>query len=188
MSAVIVAPELLTQAAGELATIGETLNAAHLTAAAPTVAVLPAAADEVSAGIANLISGYGQEYQLLAGQAAAFHEQFVQRLTASASAYAGAEAVSVGFLQSSLIAEALINAIPGPIRDLLAGPLNIVWQLIGSYLNANPMVAGFIFLMFLATLVEIWLALVVAMLLFTAVLYVFGIDAAIFLPIMDAIA
>ncbi|ODQ99709.1 hypothetical protein BHQ20_16335 [Mycobacterium intermedium] len=161
---------------------------AHVTAAAPTIAVLPAAVDEVSAGIAQLISGYGQEYQELAGQAAAFHEQFVQHLTTSASAYAGAEAVSVGILQFSTLAESVFRAIPSPIRDLLAGPIDIVGQLIGSYLTANPMVAGFIALMFLATLAEIWLAAVIAMLLFTAVLYVFGIDAAIFLPVMDAIA
>ena len=56
MSYVIAAPEIMTEAATDLATIGSTLSAAHLAAAAPTVAVLPAAADEVSAGIAHLFS------------------------------------------------------------------------------------------------------------------------------------
>ena len=62
----------MAEAATDLATIGETLNAAHLTAAPPTLAVLPAAADEVSASIAHLFSGYGEKYQKLAGQAAGF--------------------------------------------------------------------------------------------------------------------
>ena len=67
MSYVIAAPEIM-RAATDLATIGETLYAAHMTAAAPTLAAAPpAAADEVSASIAHLFSGYGQEYQKLAG-------------------------------------------------------------------------------------------------------------------------
>lgn len=99
MSAVIALPELMAQAATDLATIGDTLNAAHLTAAVPTVTVLPAAADEVSIGIAHLFSGYGQEYQKLAGEAAASYEQFAQHLTASAGAYAGTEDVIAALLQ-----------------------------------------------------------------------------------------
>jgi hypothetical protein len=99
MSAVVAVPELMDQAAMDLATIGDTLNAAHMTAAVPTVAVLPAAADEVSTSIAHLFSGYGQEYQKLAGEAAASYEQFAQHLTASAGAYAGAEDAIAAFLQ-----------------------------------------------------------------------------------------
>jgi PE family protein len=99
MSAVIADPEMMTAAASDMAAIGDTLNAAHMTAAVPTVAVLPAAADEVSAGIAHLFSGYGQEYQKLAGEAAASYEQFAQHLTASAGAYAGAEDAIAAFLQ-----------------------------------------------------------------------------------------
>src|SRR5258708_12415617 len=103
MSHVIVAPELMEAAAAtDLATIGSTLNAAHMTAAPPTVAVLPVAADEVSASIAQLLSGYGQEYQALAGQATAFHEQFVQNLTAGAGAYAAAESAAASVFQSVL--------------------------------------------------------------------------------------
>src|SRR5258708_23733388 len=103
MSHVIVAPELMEAAAAtDLATIGSTLNAAHMTAAPPTVAVLPVAADEVSASIAQLLSGYGQEYQALAGQATAFHEQFVQNLTAGAGAYAAAESAAASVLHSVL--------------------------------------------------------------------------------------
>ena len=102
MSYVIATPELMTAAAADLATIGSNLNAAHITAAAPTGAVIPAAADEVSASIAHLFSAHAQEYQALAGRAAAFHAQFVQNLTASAVSYASAEAANVSSLQSLL--------------------------------------------------------------------------------------
>ena len=103
MSAVIATPDLVEAAATDLAAIGSTLNAAHMVAAAPTLSVLPAAADEVSAGIAHLMSGYAEDYQKLAGQAAAFHEQFVQHLTASAGAYASAEALNVASLLQPLL-------------------------------------------------------------------------------------
>ncbi len=99
MSAVIAVPDLMGQAATDLARIGDTLNVAHMTAAVSTTQVLPAAADEVSASIAHLMSGYGQEYQALAGQAAAFHAQFAQNLTKSAASYASAEDAIAVFLR-----------------------------------------------------------------------------------------
>jgi PE family protein len=54
MSSVIAAPELMAETATDLATIGSTLSAARMAAATPTVAVMSAAADEVSASIAHL--------------------------------------------------------------------------------------------------------------------------------------
>ena len=98
MPYVIAAPEMIAAAATDLATIGSTLSAAH-TAAAPTLAVMPAAADEVSASVAHLFSQHAHDYQALAGQATAFHEQFVQHLTASAGSYARAEAANASMLQ-----------------------------------------------------------------------------------------
>jgi hypothetical protein len=41
MPYVIAAPEIMTSAATDLATIGSNLSAAHTAAAAPTLAVLP---------------------------------------------------------------------------------------------------------------------------------------------------
>ena len=122
MSMVIATPELITAAATDLQSIGTTLNAAHITAAAPTFAVPPAAADEVSASIAQLFSGYGQEYQKLAGKAAAFHDQFVQHLNASADIYGSAEAVNIGLLQPlTSIADSFLAAsgVQESLRDLL---------------------------------------------------------------------
>ena len=62
MSFVIAAPEIMTSAATDLATIGSNLSAAHTAAAAPTLVVLPAAADEVSASIAQLFSQHAADY------------------------------------------------------------------------------------------------------------------------------
>lgn len=99
MPGVIAAPEVMASAATDLATIVSNVSAAHAAAALPTAAVLSAAKDEVSTGVAHVFSQYGLDYQALAGQATAFHDQFVQHLSASAKAYAGAEAGNVASLQ-----------------------------------------------------------------------------------------
>ena len=83
MSYVIVAPEAMTTTATDLAGIGSTLSAAHMTAALPTAALIPAAVDEVSASIAHLFSQCGGAFQALAGHASMFHDQFVHNLKAS---------------------------------------------------------------------------------------------------------
>ena len=98
MSYVLAAPEIMAAAATDLATIGSDVSAVHTAAAAPTVALVPAAADEVSASIAQLFSQHAQGYQALAGQAAAFHEQFVGNLKAGAASYASIEATIVSWL------------------------------------------------------------------------------------------
>src|ERR1700751_1332719 len=94
MSSLIAAPELITTAATDLANIGSTLNAAHAAAATRTTGMLAAAEDEGSAAIAALFSAHGQGFQALSAQAAAFHDQFVQALTAGAGSYASAEAAN----------------------------------------------------------------------------------------------
>ena len=72
MSYVMAAPEMIAAAATDVAAVGSTVSAAHMAAAPPTIAVIPAAADEVSASIAQLFSRCAQDYHALAGQAAAF--------------------------------------------------------------------------------------------------------------------
>ena len=114
MSIVIAAPELINTAATDLANIGSNLSAAHAAAAAPTTGVIPAAADEVSAGIANVFSAHAQDYQALAGRAAAFHQQFTQNLTASAGSYASAEAANASLLQPlNAVAASFTSAMDG---------------------------------------------------------------------------
>jgi PE family len=48
--------------------------------------VVPAAADQVSASVAQLFSRYAEDFHGLAGRAVVFHEQFVQHLTARQAA------------------------------------------------------------------------------------------------------
>jgi PE family len=92
----------MTTAATDIAGIGSNVSAAHMAAAAKTLAVMPAAADEVSAGIAQLFSQFGQDYQALAARAAAFEEQFVQALNTSAGVYADIEAFLATYLQYTI--------------------------------------------------------------------------------------
>ena len=66
MSIVIAAPELINTAATDLANIGSNLSAAHTASAASTTGLIPAAADEVSASIAQLFSQHAANYQAMA--------------------------------------------------------------------------------------------------------------------------
>lgn len=91
MSFLLAAPEALVTAASDLAGIGSTLSTANAAAAAPTTAVAAAASDDVSAQIAAFFSEHGLGYQQLSRQVAAFHQQFVQTLSAGANAYAAVE-------------------------------------------------------------------------------------------------
>jgi PE family len=82
MSFVIAAPEFVTAAASDVANIGSTISAANAAAAGRTTAVIPAAADEVSAAITSLFNAHAQGFQAFSAQAAAFHDQFVQLVNA----------------------------------------------------------------------------------------------------------
>jgi predicted RecA/RadA family phage recombinase len=132
MNYVIADPEMMTAAAADLATIGSNVNAAHMVAAARTTSVIPAAADEVSAGIAHLFSQHAANYQALAGQAAAFQEQFVQHLTAGAFSYANIEAAIAAALRP-VIDAAIATGLP-----LLDSGLNAVGQLVLAINVALP--------------------------------------------------
>jgi hypothetical protein len=126
MSYVIAAPEIMTSAATDLASIGSTLNAANAAAAPPTTGIVVAAQDEVSAAIAQLFSGHGQAYQALSAQAAAFHEQFVQTLTAGAGSYVSAEAANVAAFTANpaqTIQQDLLSLINAPFLALTQRPL-----------------------------------------------------------------
>lgn len=121
MSAVTAVPELIARAATDLTTIASTLDAAHLAAAAPTGSVLPAAADEVSAGIAQLFARHGQEYQGLAGKVEQYQQQFVQHLTSAAGAYGTAEAANASLLAPAAAAAAGLPSLDQLLADV--GPI-----------------------------------------------------------------
>jgi len=93
MSFVTTQPEQLAAAAGALSGIGSQMNAQNV-AAAPATAVIPAAADEVSALTAAQFAAHAQMYQAVSAQAAATHEMFVTTLGTSAGSYAATEAAN----------------------------------------------------------------------------------------------
>ena len=120
MSFVTTQPEALAAAAGKLQGIGSTLSAQNAAAAAPTTGVITAAADEVSTGIAHLFSQHAANYQALATQAAAFNDQFVQRLTAGAFSYASIEAAIASFLQGvNVNAEQALNSLSLEVTQVI---------------------------------------------------------------------
>ncbi|CNG90251.1 PE-PGRS family protein [Mycobacterium tuberculosis] len=142
MPYVIAAEEPMAAASADLATIGSSLRMAHTQAAAPTVVLVPAAADEVSAGIAQLFSRHAERYQALAGHAAAFHERFAHNLTASARSYAsteGANASSLWPSDTGTGSPASANA-AGAIQSLHADIRGFLWQLMSQLL---PVTATF---------------------------------------------
>jgi hypothetical protein len=98
MTSLITQPQLITSAAADASQISSAISAARAAAAAPTTSLAAAAEDEVSAAAAALFGGFGQEYQAVLQQAAAFHEQFVATLAAAGNAYAGAEAEAASAL------------------------------------------------------------------------------------------
>lgn len=167
MLGVTAAPEAMTSAATDLATIVSNLDAAHAVAAAPTLAVQSAARDEVSTGVAHLFSQYARDYQALAGQATAFHDQFVQHLTASANAYAGAEATNVASMQPfGAIADSIgraAGALPGQAANLLDSVqsqlLNLYNRIQGVLLKLLSTVA----VIFVAILIIAFVAAVILM-------------------------
>jgi hypothetical protein len=87
-------PELLTAAAGNLTGIGSAIAAQNAAAATPTMGVVPAAADEVSALIATQFAAHAANYQAVSAQAAAVHDMFVATLGASAGSYAATESAN----------------------------------------------------------------------------------------------
>lgn len=117
MSFVITVPDLVAAAANDFARLGYAVQTADRAAAAATGQVASAAADEVSAAIASLFSGFGQEYQYLTAEAAAFQAEFVQTLTRASGAYALAEAANASPLG------ALMRLLNPPTELLLQRPL-----------------------------------------------------------------
>ncbi|OBI13214.1 hypothetical protein A5712_05630 [Mycobacterium sp. E2327] len=152
MAYVIAAPEMMTAAATDWAALGSNVNAAHMVAAAPTTALVPAAADEVSAAITRAFSEHAARYQALAGQAAAFNDQFVQHLIASAGAYVAAEAANAVELQP-IVGSFTSNA-TALLSQFLNSPIAFLTQLI---INGLTPVAFLSFALFFLA----WLILII---------------------------
>ncbi len=182
MSYVIAAPEMMAAAATSLAAVRSTLSVAHSAAAPPTVAVLPAAADEVSVGIAHLFSGYAQEYQALAERAAAFHEHLVQHLTSGARWYAATEAANDASLLHSnatagTSAGGIAAAAPAALVDMLTSANAALGQLLSQIPNFWSGLADVAFLavIFLPALALFILVAVILSALWRVPLSLFGV-------------
>ena len=122
MSFLNAAPDVLSMAATDLAGIGSTMGAAQTAAAAQTMGLEVAAADEVSAAIAEQFGTYAREFHALGAQAAAFHARFVQAVKASVASYVAAESVNVGALLETTRQD-LLGAINTAAEALLGRPL-----------------------------------------------------------------
>ncbi|WP_264917398.1 PE family protein, partial [Mycobacterium kiyosense] len=116
-SHVVAAPEALEAVSAKLAGIGAAVRSAAASAAPATVGLVPAAADEVSAAVSNFFGDFAREFQTLDAQVGLAHERFVSTMSASAAAYAGAEAVNVAPLQTAL------DVINAPTEWLFGRPL-----------------------------------------------------------------
>ncbi|EUA06469.1 PE family protein [Mycobacterium kansasii 732] len=121
MSLLVVAPEIVASAAADLESLNSALNAANAAAAGPTTVLAAAGIDEVSAAVATLFAGFGQEYQALSTQANTFYQQFVAALNSSAGSYQAGEAQAVSLLQTAQLD--LLGAVNAPTLALLGRPL-----------------------------------------------------------------
>ncbi|MDD4867245.1 MAG: PE domain-containing protein [Mycobacterium sp.] len=134
MSFVTTNPEALSYAAGKLQTLGSALADESTAAAAPTTAVAPAAADEVSTLQAAVFSAYGSLYQSVSAQAAAIHELFINTLGTSAGSYSLTEAAN------SVAAASPLSGISGTAGSVGAQALPAV--LSGGFANIVDIGAG----------------------------------------------
>ena len=121
MSYLSITPETLTSATSDLANIGSNIQTANSAAATQTTSVLAAGEDEISAAIAALFTNHGQAYQTLSAQAAAFHNQLIQTLSAGTNAYATAEAANAAPMR--IASQQVLNAVNAPAEFLLDRPL-----------------------------------------------------------------
>lgn len=151
MSYVVALPDAMSDAATNLASIGEVVATAGRAAAADTTGLLAAAEDEVSAAIAAVFSAHGAGFQALNAQAAAFHERFVQTLSGATGAYAAAEAAGAAPLAAFEQAAVAVQRLPAeaatgfaslfsvrssPILQLLASDVPPFSWIVGS--NSPP--------------------------------------------------
>jgi hypothetical protein len=111
MSFITTAPEEVQAAARNLEAIRSMLAESSASAAAPTAGLVAAAEDQVSAQVAAFFGAFGQEYQVISAQAQAFHQQFVNLLSAGAGAYLGTDVANAE--------QSLLNAVNAPIQGLL---------------------------------------------------------------------
>lgn len=110
MSYVVAAPEAITGAAENLASIDSALGDVTAATAAATTELAPAAADEISLAISRLFGSYGHDFSDVAAQLRSYHRDFIDLVNSGAAAYTDAETD----------ATALLATARAPIQSLLA--------------------------------------------------------------------
>jgi PPE-repeat protein len=133
MSYVTTAPAAISSAATQLEGIGNSFAAESEGAAAPTTAIAPAAADEVSILQSSAFSTYGQLYQTVSAQAQAVHQQFVNTLQQSSGSYQETEAAN----QAGTAANSLSNA-SGAASSAQDQPITDLINNLTSFLTTGP--------------------------------------------------
>ncbi|OBK24235.1 PPE family protein, SVP subgroup [Mycobacterium asiaticum] len=119
MSFLTAVPQELAAAAAQLGAIGAALAGQNAGAAAPTTAIAPAAADQVSILQSGIFTAYGALYQQIAAEAQAMQEQFVQTLGLSSGTYEQSEAANAAAATAASTPGDFINQ----ISTLLGGPV-----------------------------------------------------------------
>jgi hypothetical protein len=131
MTFVIAEPEMMASVATEIDGIGSALSAANAAAAGPTSGLAAAAADEVSAAVADVFGGFGREYQSVVAQLEAFNAEFQQTLAAAGTAYAETEAAiaaTLGFPTAAppaALPAATIPPFPANLTSIFVGPTGV---------------------------------------------------------------
>jgi hypothetical protein len=116
----------------------------------------------VSVGIAHLFSQHAQDYQALAGQASAFHQQFMQHLSAGAFSYASAEAANAASLLTAIegfVSNAIATGVQGLIRGVLADLSYGVVETFTSLIALGPPFNLIVGPLFLAAFIAFFLSL-----------------------------
>lgn len=154
MSFLTAVPQELAAAAAQLGAIGSALAAQNAGAAAPTTAIAPAAADQVSIIQSGIFTAYGALYQQVSAEAQAIQEQFVQTLGLSSSTYEQSEAANAAASAlTSNASSAASTAAASPVDDflnqistLMGGPLTSVggqpFSLSGNAANITSFQTG----------------------------------------------
>jgi hypothetical protein len=106
----------LSSASADVSGIDDAIGDATSAAAESTTSIVPAGADEVSAAITRLFATYGQDFQSLTAQSAAFHARFVQSLFAGEAAYSAAEAANTNPFYRANVVDGGSGGLGGAVR------------------------------------------------------------------------
>ena len=147
-----VSPDAVQAAARNLAGIHSNLEQASAAVVAPTTGVVAAAQDQVSAGVAAMLSSYGEEYQVLSAQTQALHAQIVNLLGSGANAYLSTEVANAQQALSGALGS-VAQGVPGSV----GGAAGAVDAGAGAVRSAvSPILGGFGFAPPVASLLGGW--------------------------------